>query len=1225
MIRHVLPGVDLDAELAALQAALVAEASEIWVVPAGSVSAQVLGRADAELVLEGADDGVVTVTGGALQVTGVVAGAVDLVLDGPLELTGDTVRLERVQVQASLAGSGIAIDATGDHVELVEVTAEATASGAAMGIRVRAATLRVDGLVASADGDGARGADLAATTEAVLTEVDASASGGAAEAVGLRAQSAELELVQVRVTDVDGATAVGIELMATGTILALDLLSRRVLGADAGLGLVALAGGDLDLRGLTVSRVEGAAAHGLIASGAGAIAVSSGRVERVRAGGAAASGVRVLPADPLAAVRVADLHIEAVGAVSPRAVARPPEAWTAWAQAEITTLSAGVPGSLGRPALPAGEAASDCAGLHVHAEATLPAVRAAGEVPAVLVEDLVVYRVGGTALQVSAGFRPLALSRVALWASARAGWVDSEAADLEAITAHAHLLPLHLGPGVYDLVGLLLTGCPGESTPTRHADAEYDDLVNNWSDTDRDAFRPLDALPYRVAGPAVPGSAADGDIPPQAFVDLRLRPALSPADPAPGAFPVLIDDRCVLHDPRPDSIDPLPAPEPRGPDVDYLTRDEEGFFALMRERAVVSMPSWTDGSPADFTWMLFEALAHRLDQLAYGQERAVAEGFLATARLRGSIEDHVRPLDYVADPGLSATTLLWISIDLDALDDVIDELGEVDGADAIALRATLASPYELPREILVTTPDPSDRAVLFETEEALLWSAELDAVPLFEDCAAGATSAVLEGHRETLEVGRWLVLSRGPSLPGHAVRVTSVVLEADRTTITWDPRRPTTASYPADGDDERDLPPTVVLGNVVPAHHGVTLRPGAPRPLTRAWEEALIFDVEPATTEATLPPRPVSVRTSGYPLPGAHRTGVPMIEVAVDGERWTRVDDLALSGLGDEHYALRTAPGGLPAIRFGRHGNGSDLSDTVPTQLTVEATVGLGERGNVGANTLVRLMRFGTDRDVAEELWALGPEPAVDATTWHDRKQHRDDLIARVFRVTNPLPAVGGRDPEDAERIRYRAPLLVRRAISAVTLSDLEDRLADLPEVLGARARDLQTGLRDLVRVTVLLRDLDTLPEAEVLRRWAVVRQTVERVRLVGLDVEIVPPTWVPLDLDLSVDAADWADADAVRRGVESAIAGNGGLLDPDRVGLGGDIHLAHVLQAAQGVEGVAAARVLRMRRLEIDAIEYKDSGTLPIGAHEVATAGGDWLPSDTRAAFTVTVCGGRA
>src|SRR5690606_27673317 len=146
------------------------------------------------------------------------------------------------------------------------------------------------------------------------------------------------------------------------------------------------------------------------------------------------------------------------------------------------------------------------------------------------------------------------------------------------------------------------------------------------------------------------------------------------------------------------------------------------------------------------------------------------------------------------------------------------------------------------------------------------------------------------------------------------------------------------------------------------------------------------------------------------------------------------------------------------------------------------------------------------------------------------------------------------------ERVRYRAPLALARPLSAVRPEDHARVARALPEVIAATARAVPGPLRPVIRVTVLLAGDDTLDDAERLRRWAVVRKALEDARLIGFDVATVPPRWVPLDLDLVVDAAPHAEAGALRDAVIASLAGDGGLLDPSpRAGLGGDVHLADV------------------------------------------------------------------
>jgi hypothetical protein len=126
---------------------------------------------------------------------------------------------------------------------------------------------------------------------------------------------------------------------------------------------------------------------------------------------------------------------------------------------------------------------------------------------------------------------------------------------------------------------------------------------------------------------------------------------------------------------------------------------------------------------------------------------------------------------------------------------------------------------------------------------------------------------------------------------------------------------------------------------------------------------------------------------------------------------------------------------------------------------------------------------------------------------------------------------------------------------------------------------------------------------------------------MLGFDVEAVPPIWLPLDIDLVVAATADADPGRVREEVREAIAGNGGLLDPDTTGLGGDVHLSDVYQTVQRLTGVRAVRVQRFRCLGSRPREYLDEGVIPVGDHEVATVGGPRTPD--AGLLTVSVCGG--
>jgi hypothetical protein len=481
----------------------------------------------------------------------------------------------------------------------------------------------------------------------------------------------------------------------------------------------------------------------------------------------------------------------------------------------------------------------------------------------------------------------------------------------------------------------------------------------------------------------------------------------------------------------------------------------------------------------------------------------------------------------------------------------------------------------------------------------------------------------VQEDRPRIGPGRWLVLVPPEADgPRHVVRVTRVELGADATRVFWDPRRPSPAEYPVEG--------TRVHGNVVPAHHGVPLAPLSEHLLPgalqeavesmRPWREQMRLQVDNSDgtlREVELPLDPVSVQALGWPLPGeTRRRGQPRLEVWVNDELWTRAEQLALCTGDDECYVLRPGRGDGAAIRFG---DGINAMALPLGQVTIELRmrIGRGRQGNVGIGALTRLLGFGRGGDIAKLL----PQSA-----------DRDQIIRDNISVSNVVAGTGGRDPEPVEHIRYQAPRQVRESLSAVALSDFARLLEEMPEVAAARAVLVDAGIRRVVRVTTLLNDEDTLAhaelgsqsEAERLRRWAVVRHGLESMRLLGLDVELLPPLFVPLDLDILVDAEPWASAERVRSTVEEALAGDGGLFDPDGRGLGRDVQVDRLHQSVLAIDGVAAARIRRLRRLQPDTEEYAKLGRLPVGPDEVAVlrhpygAGPDGL-------ITVEVCGGMA
>ncbi|NNC05161.1 hypothetical protein HJC10_20180 [Corallococcus exiguus] len=1244
----------LEASLAEAQAALeTTPPGEVkWVLPVGEgvlTSNFVIGTPVHALRLTGGPGVTLRLDGGTLEVTGIVTGlsSVTVVaLDAGLVLLGTRVEVSDVTVSATASGDCAAVSVeTPDGTVVIDSLTVTQAKGeVATGLRLLATEARVTGL--SVDGVRATAGDAfgvrAVCQRSQWADVVVRNVMGMEMGVGLElAGFTRADLSGLTVSQVSGPNATGARVLVAReegdglSMVDVSVSEVDAFGVQWSIGLLVASAGALQVRGFTVQRVQGGFPMGVLALGGRSIEVAMGQVEDVSAG-TRATGMRVLGGPSLEPVVVRDVEVSRVSAAPVPVSAQPEASWSDWLIAALDALSASVVGPLTLPAFPTD---ADVVGLHVAAPlGGLEPVLDVGTPGEIAVEDCSLFVITGTALQLEGGLRTALVRRTEAWTSVHAGWLQAEQLLLAQLTWHRHAHGLRLGPGeirAYDSLFTAIVGAPFVLEP----DAELSASLALFAQGAAPPFLEVGPLPYRTPGtPEIPPVLLTGGLPPPETVDLRLVPdaAISraavpvpgdgPRDPPPfiGAWAPDVVPGCDVRDPQPRPW--LAAPERPAPGalVDYQARDAQSLLAVMLERARTVMSPWEDRGPADFTTMLLEAVAAQLDSLAYQQERAVVEGFLEDARLRRSVEDHARGLDYVPDPGLSATVMLRFRLDPEALAALVKaRLEELNlsvlppGTTALEF-LTGGGVLEIPAETLVANVSTDEHSLVFVTESPLSYFPRLEIVTLAESVQLGDTGATLAGLYPELEPGRWLILYRGRGESGHVVRVTSVALATDTTFVGWDPRRFAPEVFLAPGDPAPG-PRATVLGNVVPAHHGLPVTPlpegfeaDSAEPFARSLAQwrALLSPVVDGSEERefALPFHPVSVQAFGYPLPEeTSRRGTPQLQVSVEDDPWTLVDDLSVQGPGDEVFVLRATPTGGASLRWGDGVNGAVLPPR-ETTLGLSLRVGLGTAANVGEGVLTRLLQVPLD-------------PQRSASAGELLAQSMDDVRALV-RVDNPLPAVEGRDAESLDSIRYRAPAGVSQPLSAVTVDDYVRMLQQMPEVAGASARAVDRDLRTVIRVTVLLRDEDTLDRDELLRRWAGVRSRLEEIRLLGVDVEALPPKWVPLDLDLEVDASPHAQADQVRDAVVGAIAGDGGLLDPDRSGLNGDVQLADLYQAVLRVPGVTAVRVKRFRRLEPQSQERLEAGVIPIGPDEVATARGGYWPG-SEGVLTVQVCGG--
>lgn len=1191
---------DLAASLDAAQAALLADvpgARHTWVLPDGGphlLAPTLLGAPDRSLTLT-ADAASVAppvlriAAGGGATALGLAG--VDVTLAG-IDVEADGEDVVAVRLDASGRGSvtGCRVHVTGRAVtgllveaaalaELVDVEAVGLRStvGHAIGVRASGALVRVHRAVVG---------DLVAR--------------GDATAVLAETAAGDVTVSRVTVTGVTGADAVGVRVRAgapttdpesagsttdAATVLDVRVLDVRARADGAATGLRAASAGPLDLRGLTVGPVQGATAVGVDLVAGGALTLGGATVRGLTGGADGAVGVLVRAGASPEALVVDDVHVEAVFAPDHADLVRGIDV-----VAPVSELA------------PWLDADTDAGAVHL--------------------TGCVVRRVSGTAVQLDADLRDVEVRGVETYEAARAASLRGERLVVSETTWHRLQRGVEVGPCSLTVVSTLVTAVAEGPVLVLGPECEVVEVTATFG-LPADPAPLVSALPgglpYTDPGPpGVPASLAQGRFVPEVAVDLTLAdgdlhdlavptPGDAPGRPPHlGAHPPRRAGTCDLRDPLV-VAEPGPVPPPApGPVIDRTAKDGRGLLGVMQARADVALPGWVPGDAADLTTTLLELVAHRLDRVSYAQDAALTEAYLPTARLRRSVEEHARLVDYVPDPGLSATTMISV---------------RVEDPEALGLTTPAGEevlPLVLGAGTVVVNPDAGEDPVVVSTEEDLEWRPSLADVHLAEDVPAGAVHALLDGDLLDLQRDRWLVLAPDdPRAAPHVVRATLVETGTDHTLVRWDPRRPAPRRFEAAA--------TQVLANVVPAHHGLSVGPDwsptdvdpdlTAQVATVAGALDLVVEARSdAPTEIPLPLAAVSRVAAGWPFPGEPpRRGLADVTVVVDGEPWRAVEDVAAEP--GEVFALAANADGGTTVVLGQPGALPDR----PVHVRVNARLGRGAAGNVGAHTLTSLVALGP---------GSGPL-AADVTL---------SVLRESLSLDNPVRGVGGRDPEALDRIRRRAPWAARSPVTAVTTADHARLLEQLPEVAAARARVVELGERRLVRTTLLLRDEDTLVtpgtaagdpgdldrvrDAERLRRWSVARRRLEEVRLLGFDVQLVPPTFVPVDLDVVVDAEPWAIAEDVHRNVVSTLEGDDGLFDPDTTGLGGDVHVDAVLRRVLAVGGVAAASVRRLRRAVAGSPEHAVDGTLPIADEEVAVLRvpyGDGLPG----LLTVEVCRG--
>jgi predicted phage baseplate assembly protein len=154
--------------------------------------------------------------------------------------------------------------------------------------------------------------------------------------------------------------------------------------------------------------------------------------------------------------------------------------------------------------------------------------------------------------------------------------------------------------------------------------------------------------------------------------------------------------------------------------------------------------------------------------------------------------------------------------------------------------------------------------------------------------------------------------------------------------------------------------------------------------------------------------------------------------VRVNGVLWQEADSFAGRGPHEQVYVTSTGTDGRVRVTFGDGVHGARLP-TGQENVTAHYRFGIGSPGNVAAGQITQL----TSRPLG------------------------------VNAVTNPLPATGGADQDDATQMRSGIPLALTALDRLVGVSDYADFARSRAGIGRASAARLYDGSRQIVHVTV--------------------------------------------------------------------------------------------------------------------------------------------------------------
>ena len=692
---------------------------------------------------------------------------------------------------------------------------------------------------------------------------------------------------------------------------------------------------------------------------------------------------------------------------------------------------------------------------------------------------------------------------------------------------------------------------------------------------------------------------------------------------------------CFTNDCAPALPGRPPAP---GPVIDYLAKDYDSFRHVLMTAMAQRVPGWASTSEADHDQVLIDLFAAAADELSDYQDRVMNEAYFATSRTRVSLARQSRLVDYHIHEGNQASTWMAVMVLAGQAPFALDqELVVWTGTNELSAESTVFSTRE--RRLAVASRQRFDPLVnqlhlhTWRSAQPALraGSTSADVVP----DVPGAGQAEADALRDLVRNGqlRQLLIAERLNpltgrVPGHNPRkrqllrlergpaaaetIHDAVTNTFLVRLRWRDEDQLRFDYSfttfCNGSPVENV--SLFFGNLVLAHEG--------RPMAVHFHEpgSILVSDEPEVKQryytrldrngdgrdwvlCELPEGPLAY------LPTTPNGEVPVqstlhVEVEQQGggvDVWDEVESLVHSDDSAEdgdHFMVETDEHRRSTLRFGNGTNGQLLPHRAIVHTDYQ--IGGGHAGNIGADQLVHA------------------RPLTGA------------LTGAILSVWNPFDVTDGRNPELPEKIRRNAPEAFRsRQLRAVTLADYVRRAEEVPGVSRAVARYAWTGSWRTVRV--IIDPVGTTTLEEDLR--SSVAAHLEAVRLIGEDLELRPPRFVPLALRIIVCAEEMYWREDVRFVLEREFSdsytsdGRRGFFHPDEWTFGQALHRSAIAGRVHRVTGIKHIIAIGMKRFHAPITGMPTPEVIEVGFDEVVQVAND--PDHFERGFVrFTVQGGR-